>query len=66
MASKGNITMQEENKNIQTIFKEMLDELEIEMEWAKKYGKNESFKTGRVSGLETATKIIKRLSTQYK
>lgn len=44
----------------------MLDELEIEMEWAKKHGKDKSFKDGRVDGLEIATRIVKRLSNKYK
>lgn len=47
------------------VFDEIIEELEIEINWAKTHGSDKSCRDGRVSGLATAMRIIKRIVNKY-
>lgn len=50
---------------MQTEFAKMIDELEVESEWARTHGTNKAFQEGRLSGLATAKHIIEREARAY-
>lgn len=50
---------------MQDIFSKVLEELEVESAWARKHCKDPSHRQGRISGLETAKRIIAREARIY-
>ena len=44
----------------------LITSLEEENEWAKTHGTDDSFRKGRISGLNTAKRIVNQLAEEYK
>ena len=55
----------EDAKVITEPFKSMVEELDVEIEWAKTHGTDASFRKGRISGLSTAKRVISRIAKHY-
>lgn len=43
----------------------LIGRLEEENEWAKTHGKDDKFRKGRISGLNTAKRIVNQLAEEY-